>query len=121
MLAAAVPAAAAVAYALRIGLIEPEAFGQLCAGSPAPGWCWPRALLIDAIHSGVLGAGAFALGALATFRRKPGVAAAAAALGAVGLVLYDADAGAVGLLLGMLALARILACEPLAEHRSTEQ
>jgi hypothetical protein len=121
MLAAGVPAAAVAAYGLRVGLIEPEAFGHLCAGGGGPWWCWARGLLIGAVHTGVIGAGAVAFGALASFRRQAGIAAAAGMLGAAGLVLYDAEGGAVGLLLGLLVLARTLASEPLAEHHPAQQ
>jgi len=120
-LAAAVGAAVGAAYGLRIGLIEPEAFGHLCAGSVGPWWCLPRGLLIAALHTGVLGAGAVALGAVATLGRRRGVAVAAAMLGAAGLVLYDAEPGAVGLLLGALVLARTAASEPGTEDGPAEK
>lgn len=116
--AAAVAAAVAAAYGVRLGLIEPEAFGHLCAGA-GPWWCRPRGALIDLLHTGVLGAAAVALGAFAIYRRRAWAGLAAAMLGAAGLVLYDAEPGAVGVLLGALVLAR--APEPRDEHRAGEQ
>jgi hypothetical protein len=121
ILAAAVAMAAAAAYGLRIGLIEPEAFGHLCAGGGGPWWCGLRGALIDALHAGAVGVGAVALGAVATFQRQAGVAAAAAMLGVAGLVLYDAEPGAVGLLLGGLVLARTPRGEPRDDHGPAEQ
>jgi len=112
--------AAAAAYGVRLGLIEPEAFGHLCAAG-GPWWCAPRGLLIDALHAGALGLGAVAFGAAATLTRRTGAALAAAMLGAAALVLYDADLGAVGFLLGALALARPASDEPRPEHRAAEQ
>lgn len=118
---AAVAVATVVALGLRVGLIEPEAFGHLCAGGGAPWWCGPRGLLIGTLHAGVLGAGAVVFGVLGAFRRRSAFAVAAAALGASGLLLYDVEIGAVGLLLGALVLVRPPAGEPRTEHRPAEK
>ncbi|MCZ7566506.1 MAG: hypothetical protein M5U08_24150 [Burkholderiales bacterium] len=119
-LVAAVVVAGAAAYGLRLGLIEPEAFGHLCAGG-GPWWCAPRGALIDLLHTGVLGIGAAALGAVATLARRAGAALAAAMLGAAALALYDAELGAVGFLLGVLVLARSAAGGRRPERRPAEQ
>lgn len=101
-----VTAAAALAALLRYLVIEPEGLAHLCSAAAAPWWCAPRAAAITAFSSGALAIAAVGAGVLAIVTRRRGAGGAAACLGAAGLVLYTVEAGAVALLLGLLALAR---------------
>ncbi len=101
-----VTAAAALAALLRYLVIEPEGLAHLCSAAAAPWWCAPRAAAITAFSSGALAIAAVGAGVLAIVTRRRGAGWAAAGLGAAGLVLYAVEAGAVALLLGLLALAR---------------
>ncbi len=103
---ATVAIALALAASVRYALIEPLAIAHLCGAPGAPWWCAPRGLAAGALHAGALGVGAIAAGVVAILARSSAWALAAAGLGAAGLVLYAAAAGAVGCLLGLLVLAR---------------
>lgn len=107
-----VTAAAALAALLRYLVIEPEGLAHLCSAAAAPWWCAPRAAAIAAFSTGALAVAAVGAGVVATVTRRPGAGLSAASLGAAGLVLYSVEAGAVGLLLGLLALARPRAVGP---------
>jgi hypothetical protein len=98
--------AAAVAAVLRFQVVEPEALAHLCGAAAAPWWCTLRAAVVAAFASQALAIAAVAAGVLAIVTRRAGAAIAAACLGAAGLVLYAVEAGAIGFLLGALALAR---------------
>ena len=98
--------AAAVASMLRFQVVEPEALAHLCGAAAAPWWCTLRAAVVAAFASQALAIAAVAAGVLAIVTRRAGAAIAAASLGAAGLVLYAVEAGAIGFLLGALALAR---------------
>ena len=98
--------AAAVAAVLRFQVVEPEALAHLCGAAAAPWWCTLRAAVVAAFASHALAIGSVAAGVLAIVTRRAGAAIAAACLGAAGLVLYAVEAGAIGFLLGALALAR---------------
>jgi hypothetical protein len=102
----AIAGAGIAAAALRLLVVEPEATAHLCSAPGAPSWCTARAAAIAAFGSGALAAAAVLAGVVATVTRRAGAALAAVALGVAGLVLYSIEAGAVGLLLGLLALAR---------------
>jgi hypothetical protein len=106
LVAVPIAAAAAAAALLRVLLIEPEAFAHRCGASAGPWWCTLRAAAIVVFASGGLAVAAIGAGVAATVTRRAGVALSAACLGAAGLVLYSVEAGAVALLLGLLALAR---------------
>jgi len=101
--------ALAIAAGVRYAIIEPARLAHLCGAPGAPWWCAPRALLAAALDAGALGFGAIGAGVLAILTRLSAWALAAACLGAAGLVLYAAATGAVGLLLGLLVLARTAA------------
>jgi hypothetical protein len=98
--------AATVAAVVRSQVVEPEAMAHLCGAAAAPWWCTLRAAVITAFASHALAIAAVAAGVLAIVTRRSGAAIAAACLGAAGLALYAVEAGAVGFLLGALALAR---------------
>jgi hypothetical protein len=105
-LTVAVAATTAVTILLRFQLIEPEAYAHLCSAPGAPWWCTPRAGLIAVIGSGALAVAAVGAGVIAIATRRTGAGLAAACLGTAGLALYAVEAGAVGLLLALLAFAR---------------
>jgi hypothetical protein len=105
-IAVSVAIALVVAVGVRYAIIEPVGLAHLCGAPGAPWWCAPRALAAAALDAGALGFGSLAAGVLAIFTRLSGWALAGACLGAAGLVLYAAATGAVGLLLGLLVLAR---------------
>lgn len=98
--------AAVVAALLRFQVVEPEALAHLCGAGAAPWWCALRSALIAAFATHALGVAAVAAGGIAVATRRSGAALAAACLGVAGLVLYSVEAGAIALLLGLLALAR---------------
>jgi hypothetical protein len=81
--------------------VEPRAVGALCAGA-APWWpCALRAALLWGQYWGLWGGSALVLGVLAN--RGVPVAALAIALGAAGVVNYNATFGMLGLALGAWA------------------
>jgi hypothetical protein len=122
--AAAVAAALAGAFAIRYGLIEPEALGHACQAPRAPWWCLPRSAVVQAFHARALGlsslvlgiaahvpwsrfGGGARLGRLWAFLDRPrALAALALVFGALGLVLYNAALGAVGFVLGLVRAVR---------------
>lgn len=108
-LVASVAIALAIATGVRYAIIEPASLAHLCGAPGAPWWCAPRALLAAVLGAGALGFGAIGAGVLAILTRLSAWALAAACLGAAGLVLYAAATGAVGLLLGLIVLARTAA------------
>jgi hypothetical protein len=91
---------------LRFRLVEPEYLAHLCGAPAAPWWCTLREAVIAAFASHALEVAAVAAGGVAVVTRRSGAALAAACLGAAGLVLYAVEAGAIALLLGLIALAR---------------
>jgi hypothetical protein len=101
--------ALAIAAGVRYAIIEPTGLAHLCGAPGAPWWCAPRALAAAILDAGALGFGAIGAGILAILTRLSRWALAAACLGAAGLVLYAVAMGAVGLLLGLLVLARTAA------------
>jgi hypothetical protein len=111
------------ATALRFGLIESSAIGQLCGSSRAPAWCTLRSWLVVGFLHHIYGALALAALLPAWLLRRPSLAWLAAALGAFAMQLYGAEAGALALLLGSLRLLRLLADTrtPRAPHRPGQQ
>ena len=109
--AAAVALSLAAAAAVRYVALEPEWLAHLCGVPEAPSWCAPRALAAAVLDAGALGFAAIATGAAAIFTRSLAWALAALSFGAAALVLYAAATGAVGLLLGLLVLARAAATD----------
>lgn len=98
--------AAAAAAVLRFEVVEPEGIAHLCGAAAAPWWCTLRAAVIATFAWNALAVAAIAAGVIATATGRSGAALAAACLGIAGLLLYSVEAGAVALLLGLLALAR---------------
>jgi hypothetical protein len=110
--AVSIAIAAAAAAFLRFQLVEPEALAHLCDAAAAPWWCTLRAVVIAAFATNALAIAAVAAGGVALATRRSGAALAAACLGVAGLVLYAVEAGAIGFLLGALALARARERQP---------
>jgi hypothetical protein len=98
--------AGALAAAIRFGVIEFEFFRTTCE-DPLPLWCWPRQVLIFAFDRWMFGAVSLGLGLYAVL--KPGrtdAALAAVVVGAIGLALYNAGPASIGLVFGLVTLAR---------------
>jgi len=100
-------AAAAIAFALRFGLVERDDLGALCPDGQAQWWCGLRLLVVRAFQVNAFGMASVAFAALAVWRRSAIAAYAAVAIGTVGMVLYGFTWSAVGLLGGALVLARL--------------
>jgi hypothetical protein len=96
----------AAALALRYGWIEPAAIGYTCDGGQGPWWCMIRRALVLSFTSNGLGYASLILGVLALASHRSGIALTAVCLGVSGLVLYCYEFSAVGLILGVLSLAR---------------
>lgn len=113
--------------AVRFGLIESSAIGQLCSSSHAPWWCGVRTALVLGFLHHVYGVAALIGAVLALTSRRhalAALAALAAALGAVALLLYGAEAGALALLIGSLRLLRLQAdacAAPVRQHGCGQQ
>ena len=96
-----------LAWALRLGLVEPAAMSGACAADPGHGgWCALRWLTIQAFIDQRLGAFALAAALLASVTRRRSIAAWALAAGGAGLVLYSAGLAAPATLLAALVLVR---------------
>jgi hypothetical protein len=114
------------AAALRYGLIESSATGQLCGAADSPWWCTVRQWLVLGFLHDIYGIAALLAAAAALLRRSAWLAWLAAALGAFALELYCFEAGALALLIGCL---RLLRCQvslprhapPAQQHRRGEQ
>jgi hypothetical protein len=100
--------AAVVSAGVRYGIVELEFFRRACGDDLAlPSWCWPRQILIMVSDRWVFGTVSlvFALYALARPERIR-VATAAVVFGVIGVALYNAGPASVGLVLGLVTLAR---------------
>lgn len=111
------------ATALRFGLIESSAIGQLCGSGHGPWWCTLRSWLVIGFLHHVYGVLALAAVLPAWLLRRPALAWLAAALGVFAMLLYGAEAGALALLLGSLRLLRLQATRdvPPPPHRPGQQ
>ena len=114
------------AAALRHGLIENSAMGQLCGAADNPWWCTVRQWLVLGFLHDIYGIAALIAAAAALLRRSAGLAWLAAALGAFALELYCFEAGALALLIGCLRLLRRQATPPRSappaeQHRHGQQ
>jgi hypothetical protein len=106
VLASAV-AAAGAGFALRLWLLEVPSIGWRCAEGGAPWWCPLYAGLGWLLRSQAFGWAAAALAAFALFASSRTAVLAAAAAGAMALVLYNAELGAAALLLAALRAVRL--------------
>lgn len=100
--------AAIVSAGVRFGIVELEFFRRVCGDDLAlPLWCWPRQLLIMVFDNWVFGALSLLCALYALMRpERTRMATAAVILGAIGLALYNAGPASVGLVIGLVTLAR---------------
>jgi hypothetical protein len=96
----------AATAALRFLLIEPHEIGHLCLQTDAPWWCGVRDGVAIAFRSQAFGWLSLAAGLWAWWRSDARWAAAAMLVGAAGLMLYNTDLAAPGVLLGIIVLAK---------------
>ena len=111
--------ASAAATAVRYGLIERDDVGPVCDALSAPAWCTLRMLVIQGFLNDVYGRASVALAALALWRRSAIGAWLAVAVGTWGMVLYTFTWSGVGVLGGVMTLARLQG--QWREDRETEQ
>jgi hypothetical protein len=108
---------------LRYDFIESTAVAQRCTSGHAPGWCGVRHALVLGFLYGVYGVVALAAALAALFSKRPWLAWLAASLGALALLLYCFEAGALALLIGCLRLLRLqhTAATPGEQHRQRDR
>ncbi|HSO42152.1 MAG TPA: hypothetical protein VLR47_04815 [Rhodospirillales bacterium] len=99
--------AAAVALAVRHLLLEVPAIGWRCVEAGAPAWCSLYAGLGWLLRTQALGAAAAAVATMALLTSSRVAVCVAAAAGAAALVLYNAELGAVAVLLAALRAVRL--------------
>ena len=117
--------AGSVAHWLRYSWIEAQGMGPLCTQQPQTWPCVPRQWVIELfLHqrlgwaSVVVGVAAWVVAWMMMLRKTPRerlsfaallvqvLGTIGAGLGAAGLVLYNADLSALGVVLGLMAVAR---------------
>jgi hypothetical protein len=103
---AAVAGSLGLLIAYRAWFIEPREWGAACAAATAPLACAPRAGLLWLQQYGLWGGGGLALGLWAFLGGPFAVAVSAVALGAAGVVNYNATFGLLGAALGAWAWIR---------------
>lgn len=96
----------AIGYVLRYQVIEPRSIGQVCGGVGTPWWCPARTGLIKAHEWFVYGGAAVLLALLAWVRDDARWAVAALGCAGLGLVVYNTEVAALGLLLTLMKLIR---------------
>jgi hypothetical protein len=96
----------AATAALRFLLIEPHEIGHLCLQTDAPWWCAAREGVAITFRTQAFGWLSLAAGLWAWWRSDARWAAVAMLVGAGGLMLYNTDLAAPGVLLGIIALAK---------------
>jgi hypothetical protein len=100
-------AAAALAYGLRFGLIEPVDEALRCDAAPwSDAACVLRSLTVQSFANHGLGWSALAAGFASLAFRRPALAWLGLGLGWMGMVLYTADASVLGLLASWMGLSR---------------
>ena len=90
-------------FAFRQLTIVPRAMVGICAASPAPAICAPRAAVLWMQYEHVFGWLALALGLAAFIRGQRWLAAMALGLGIAAVVNYNATTGIIGAALGLVA------------------
>jgi hypothetical protein len=88
-------------------LIEPMAYAAACERHEGP-WlgCLLRQTLVVLFVKNIAGMAATLFGVWSTVTRSRGLAFAAIAMGGISMVLYRFDSAVIGVLLGLLVLAR---------------
>ncbi|MEY4762334.1 MAG: hypothetical protein RLZZ200_2190 [Pseudomonadota bacterium] len=91
-------------------LVEPVPFAAACERQEGP-WlgCFTRGVLVALFVKNIAGMAAAIFGVWSTVTRQRPVAFAAVAMGGISMVLYRFDAAVVGVMLGLLVLARAAA------------
>lgn len=115
--------AAAAAYGVRYGVVEPPAMGEICNAPAAPIWCVLRSGLNAVTSVYALGYAALAVAAAAIVippRVARRLIIAAAVLGGMGLFLFNPAQSAPALLLALLRGARLDSQPVQAEQLSLE-
>ncbi|HEY0199104.1 MAG TPA: hypothetical protein VGC19_11310 [Rhodanobacter sp.] len=112
----------AVAW-LRYGFIGSPEVAQLCDAGQPPAWCGVRHVLVLGFLYYIYGVAALAAAAFALFGKRMWLAWLAAALGALSLVLFCFEAGALALLIGCLRLLRLqqAARAPVEPYRQRDR
>ena len=91
-------------------IIEPTAYAAACERHEGPWFgCQLRAALVVLFVKNIAGMASILFGVWATVTRTRGLALAAVAMGGVSIVLYRFDSAVIGVLLGLLVIARELA------------
>jgi hypothetical protein len=93
-------------WQLRQIYVEPSAAALACNATPHPDWCAIRFAILIGQHTALFGAAALIAGALALFRGGRGPAAFAAVFAAIAIANFNVEMGALGLVLGLIALVR---------------
>ena len=95
------------ALALRYFVIEPQAIGVACADTDAPWWCAPRQVLLMVHNFDIWGWGGLVGGLLGLLFPWRAAIWFGFVFSLAGLVLYNADLAAVGLVFTCLRLPRV--------------
>jgi len=98
---------AALCLAVRFTIIEPREAALACASPSDPWWCAAREPLVWLFAHRVPGFVSVGAGLRAVLGGGRASVLAATLAGAVGLALYNAELGAVGLALGLLRASRL--------------
>lgn len=100
-------------------LVEPVPYAAACERQEGPWFgCLLRFALVALFVKNIAGMAATVFGLWATVTRQRALAFAAVAMGGVSIVLYRFDAAIVGVMLGLLVLARAAAGPQ--QHGSTD-
>lgn len=112
----------AVAW-LRFGFISATAVAQICDAGQPPAWCGVRRVLVLGFLYDVYGVAALIAALLSLFVRCAWLAWLAAALGALSLLLFCFETGALALLIGGLRLLRLQQTPraPVEQHRQGQR
>ena len=106
---------------VKYRLIEPVPYASACERQQGPWFgCLVRAGFVMLFVKNIAGTAALLLGLWSTVTRARLFAFAAVALGGTSIILYRFDAGIVGLMLGLLVLARAAVAGP-EQGGGTEQ
>jgi hypothetical protein len=103
----------------RFVLVEPAAMIAACEGNTTRGICFWRQMVIEVFVHQRIGWFALATGLAATVLRWSWLASLAALAGVTAILLYSAELGAGGVLLGLLVLARNAGANRVANASAT--
>jgi hypothetical protein len=108
---------------LRYDFIGSSAIAQICDAGQPPAWCGVRRVLVLGFLYYIYGIAALVAAVFALFGKRVWLAWLAAALGALALVLFCFEAGALALLIGCLRLLRLQQATraPVEQHRQRDR